>query len=178
MDTSDNRASVWLWGPCHPWLRPKIWPQGNLGQHCVRGIMPLTALRVMIPGGCGTSGYRNSEIATKKNFFLEYLRENSWKFLLIHEKNQSSKISCYCPFQLALNVGEERMFSFSILCMIYFLWSQCYSITFWAVDPRTREEGKGCRLYLLQILSQSSSHFSWSLYTQIYITIKNVHAGG
>ena len=71
-------------------------------------------LRVMISGNCATSGYRYPEIATKKTCFREYLRKNEKIFenilggysrayvLMIHEKNQSSKISCYCPFNLCV----------------------------------------------------------------------------
>ena len=58
-------------------------------------------------GYCSTSGYRYLEIATKKFFFGEYLCENKIFFEnilgvtqgLIHEKTQSSKISCFCLFK-------------------------------------------------------------------------------
>jgi len=54
---------------------------------------------------------RYPEITTKKNLFCEYLCENkiffknifggysSFYVLLIYVKNQSLKISCYCPFK-------------------------------------------------------------------------------
>jgi len=66
----------------------------------------------MILRNCATSGYCYPEIATKKTCFRKYLRKNENIFenilggysrayvLLIHEKNQSSKISCYCPFKI------------------------------------------------------------------------------
>ena len=61
---------------------------------------------VTIPGHWPISGSRYPEIGTKKPLFREYLRENENIFenilacesrdqvLLIHEKNQRSKISC------------------------------------------------------------------------------------
>ena len=66
--------------------------------------------RVTIPGNKLISGYRAPEIAKKKTEFRVYLHENKNIFenilacesrdqvLLIHEKNQRSKISCYSSF--------------------------------------------------------------------------------
>ena len=57
--------------------------------------------RVTILRNSATSGYGYPEITTKKKqlFFENFSGDYSRAYVqLIHEKNQSSKISCYCPF--------------------------------------------------------------------------------
>ena len=85
--------------------------------------------RVTIPGNQLISGYRAREIATKKNliswisprkrkYFLKYFSmwiQGPGTVLLIHEKNQRSKISCYSPFKVHHLP--------SLLYLLYFL---CY----------------------------------------------------
>ena len=66
----------------------------------------LVNLQVLLPGNWPISRYLLLEITTKKTLFCKYLHENKNIFknifvgysrprvLLIHEKNQTSKISC------------------------------------------------------------------------------------
>ncbi len=107
---------------------------------------------VTIPGNCTISRYCYPKVALKKYYFREYLGENQNIFedilgcesrkqvLWIHEKNQTSKISCYCPFKAFINHIKQFLsniyftilyivlhnnmsfkFSAQIHCLIYFL---------------------------------------------------------
>jgi len=71
----------------------------------------LRNFRVTIPGNCSISGYCYPEVALKKYYFHDYLREKRKyfrKYLRVwikgvvtmdSLKKQTSKISCYCPFK-------------------------------------------------------------------------------
>ena len=102
----------------------------KIHKSCIFKKFPVISTRKSInfratrPGNQLISGSCYSGIATKKTYFCEYLRENKNIFenllgycsraqvLSVHEKNQSSKISCYSPFNVRVmgsSLGESSM---------------------------------------------------------------------